>query len=77
MDTERIRVRSTMEVLLALRRANPTVELTENLIRGVIRRGLLDRPSTLGGAYVWSDSEVEALAKSLGLNDPSVEGSHG
>lgn len=77
MRTKKFRVRSTTEVLEVLRAVNPAAELTEYSIRGVIRRGLIDRPSTLGGAYVWSNSEVEALAKSLGLNAPSVEESHG
>jgi hypothetical protein len=55
-----------------LRRAHPDAHITENVIRGVLRRNEIDPPGTLAGRYVWRASEVSALVAALGL-----EGSDG
>ncbi len=66
---------TTSEVLALLRRANPGTLITEDRVRHLIRRGVLNPPSLFGGRYAWTDAELTALAKALGYNSPSPDSS--
>jgi hypothetical protein len=70
MKSTQLKYRSTADVLRALRESNPEATVTEHSIRGVIRRGVVRPPTTLGGAYAWSESEINAPAAALGLVAP-------
>jgi len=62
---------STRDVLNLLRDANPGVEITEDRVRHVIRRGEIDAPSSFAGRLVWAKEDVEALAAALRLACPA------
>jgi len=62
---------STKEVLALLRRANPTHEITEDLLRRAIRRGQIGQPELFAGRLAWKRYEIEQLATALGLIIPT------
>ena len=64
---ERYGMRSTRELILLLRAANPAADVTEDHIRSAIRRELVEPPSTFAGRYAWSWDEAKAVAEALGL----------
>ena len=66
------RLLSTAQLVDELRRGYPDAHITENVIRGVLRRNEIDPPGTLAGRYVWGAPEIAALVTALGL-----EGSDG
>ena len=72
MTSNQLTGRSTTDVLRLLQRENPNAQLTEGKIRFVIRKGILRPSLTLGGAYVWNDAEINALAKALGVPSPEM-----
>ena len=64
---------STRTVLRSLRDANPGVDLTEDRVRHLLRRGDIPTPSTFAGRLVWADDDVRRLAEALGVSCPAVE----
>ena len=58
---------TTRELILLLRAANPTADVTEDLIRSAIRRELVGPPSTFAGRYAWSWDEAKSVAEALEL----------
>jgi hypothetical protein len=61
---------STRRLLRDLEFANPFNSVTEEQIRRAIRDGLIEAPCTVAGRFVWTDAEVDALARALGVNPP-------
>jgi hypothetical protein len=61
---------TTRQVLGALRQANPGEAVTEERIRRSLRRGAIPPPSMFAGRFLWTDGDVRALAKALGLMPP-------
>jgi hypothetical protein len=61
---------TTRQVLYALRRANPRARLTDDRIRSALRRERCPPPTILGGRFLWSPSDIDALAGALGLRAP-------
>ncbi len=62
---------STRTVLRLLRDANPGVDLTEDRVRHMLRRGEIPPPSTFAGRLVWAESDVRCLAEALGVVVPA------
>lgn len=62
---------STRAALQALRDANPCARITEDLLRGALRRSPDLAPRLFAGRFAWREEEVAALAKFLGLQAPS------
>jgi hypothetical protein len=62
---------STRHLLKSLAFANPLNPVDEEQIRRAIRDGLIEAPRTVAGRFVWTDSEVRALARALGVNAPN------
>ncbi|MCB9833795.1 MAG: hypothetical protein H6807_15140 [Planctomycetes bacterium] len=62
---------STPDVILALRAANPGHDVTEDRLRGLIRRRQLSPPSTFAGRYAWTVAEIRLAAELLGLAVPT------
>ena len=64
-------MRSTREVLNALRRANPEKTVTEDQIRTVLRYEHITAPRTFAGRLAWDSDNIRELATQLNLALPS------
>jgi len=60
-------VYSTFEMLTYLKKSNPDKIVTENWIRGAIRRREIPLPAKLAGRFVWTAQEISRLVNCLGL----------
>ena len=65
-------MQSTLDVVRALARANPAANLSEDRVRRVLRKGLIQPSCRVGGRFVWSSEDVAALARHLNLQVPDV-----
>lgn len=65
---------STKQVVEVFREANPLkgAEITEDRIRGALRRGTIRAPLVVGGRYLWRDVDLRALAIVFGLRLPGA-----
>jgi hypothetical protein len=66
---------STRDVIAALKSENPGKQVTEEHIRHALRKGDVPKPMSFAGRLAWTDSEVQQLARCLGLRVPiSISG---
>lgn len=63
---------STKNVLKVLRKTNPNINVTEDQIRGIIRRSKILPPPIIAGRFIWSNIYVYWIAKRLGLKAPKL-----
>jgi len=79
MEAERknLIMRTTREVIAALRDANPNAAVTEEGIRHALRRGDVPRPTSFAGRLAWTNDEIHQLAQVLGLRAPKACGRAG
>ena len=63
----------TSDVVRVLVRANPESNLTEDRVRWVLRRGRIPPLSRVAGRFVWSPTDIAALAAALGLVIPDLD----